>query len=358
MEYQTRPRKPRVVKLGEKMAGDMPVTGDVLKGIPFIPKFSTSEETRAFLREHYPKIVVSFSFGKDSLAALLVANEEWGKENVIPIAVGIGTRRDGKPLKIIQEQKDYFENALQQRIYVVADLHWTALTFGLGEYQTFHEHIQRIAAFMEFDGRFPSIDEWMGALGFASFNIQLQRCKETRGLPIGVGVKVADSMTRRMQIKQHGSIHKKSGKAFLIWDWSHGQVYEKIRSSGLKLHHSYRHLGRSFEGILPENIAYMKERYPEDLAAIHFWQPHFEAIATQRFVWNKAAREDYFFLKKWWTDPDPDGPQPPYILPESVFYDEERLASEINPSNTSGRLNPSKRKAAAKARRKNSERTK
>jgi hypothetical protein len=101
--------------------------------------------------------------------------------------------------------------------------------------------------------------------------------REDLGVPpemlVATGVRAADSMTRRANIRRNGPLIASKKKVHCIWDWGASHVNSAIKEAGVKLPVDYWLFGRSLDGLQLDFIEPIKRHYPEDYAKILEWFP-------------------------------------------------------------------------------------
>ena len=219
----------------------------VIKGQP------TSEEVLRRLKEEGRPVVLSFSCGKDSLAAW-VAMERHGIE-VVPVYLWLVPH-----LSFVEESLAYYERAFGARIrrYPHPSFYrW----LNNAVYQA-PERLRVIEA-----ARLPTPD----------YDEEFALIFDDVGLPRDTwradGVRAADSLQRRAALTRHGVMRWTVRKVSPIADWLKGEVMDAIRGRGLRLPVDYEMFGRSFDGIDRRFMEPMRERYPEDWERVREWFP-------------------------------------------------------------------------------------
>ena len=82
-------------------------------------------------------------------------------------------------------------------------------------------------------------------------------------------------------IKASGSINKKTGRFYPIAHWTKSDVMAYIRKERLYLPKDSRGLGFSFKSLAGEELAWVKETYPEDYKKIIQMYPFAEAAVKR-----------------------------------------------------------------------------
>lgn len=99
---------------------------------------------------------------------------------------------------------------------------------------------------------------------------------------IAAGERCADSIVRNAMIKQSGSIDYKRGRFYPIAYWKKNDVLQYIKYKKLYLSPEQKKLGFSFRSLSGNELAVIKERYPNDYKKILRVYP-FAGAAVERF---------------------------------------------------------------------------
>lgn len=99
---------------------------------------------------------------------------------------------------------------------------------------------------------------------------------------IAAGERCADSIVRNAMIKQSGSIDYKRGRFYPIAYWKKNDVMQYIKHKKLYLSPEQKKLGFSFRSLSGNELAVIKERYPNDYKKILRVYP-FAGAAVERF---------------------------------------------------------------------------
>ncbi|MFI0406605.1 hypothetical protein [Actinomadura sp. 3N508] len=87
------------------------------------------------------------------------------------------------------------------------------------------------------------------------------------------GVRAADSPNRRMALKSHGPINANAHTQKVVWDWRKADVIGAIETAGVRLPPDYLWFGRSFDGLDRRFLAKLKTYAPEDYQRVLDWFP-------------------------------------------------------------------------------------
>ncbi|MDY3129967.1 MAG: hypothetical protein SOW20_08110 [Berryella intestinalis] len=217
---------------------------------------STSPEVIAKLKDEDRPVLLSFSCGKDSIAAW-IALEDAGID-VVPVYMYIVPN-----LPFVEKQLSYFESKFGKRIHRFPHASFYRLV-GCGVFQA-PERISIIER-----AQIPVID-YAHIWGAVRDHLGMQDCW------VADGVRAADSIVRRASFVKHGVMKKSSMKVSPIADWLKAEVYEAIERRGIDLPIDYEIFGRSFDGIDRRFTEPMREHLPKDYAVLKEWFPMIEA---------------------------------------------------------------------------------
>lgn len=94
---------------------------------------------------------------------------------------------------------------------------------------------------------------------------------------IASGERIADSIVRRACVKHSGSIDLERGHIYPVAEWKKQDIKEYIAKHRLRLGDEYALMGRSFASIGYDDLAVIREHFPEDFKKIVEWYPFCEA---------------------------------------------------------------------------------
>lgn len=213
----------------------------------------TSEEVVGFLAAEARPVLLSFSRGKDAIAAWLQLQDA-GIE-VIPYHLDLVPG-----LKFVDESILYFEEKFKTRIIRLP-------------------HPSMYRWFNEFTFQAPENCAVIDAAMLPSFDYEDVRrviC-EDYGLDSDTwschGVRACDSIVRRANFARNGPLNKNNHKAAVVWDWTKGEVLTRIAKAGIELPIDYKLWKRSFDGLDFRFVGPMKTQMPDDYARILEWFP-------------------------------------------------------------------------------------
>lgn len=235
------------------------------------------------LRQHLAPgpVIVSFSRGKDAIAAALALRES-GIEtrlfhlDLVPAGV----------LHFIDDSITELERSLAMG--PILRLPHPSLYRMLGEH-LFADPV-RIARLVEagvidVHGRVnfraaPTC--WSSSLEYEDVEAY---AREHFGLPeayIATGVRAADSPRRLVAMKRWGPIQAARKLAHVVYDWRVDDVQACIRRHEVRLPVDYRWFGRSFDGIDYRFTAPLRDHAPDDFARLCEWFPLIPADLFRR----------------------------------------------------------------------------
>lgn len=217
-----------------------------------IDGLAPSTHLRLEMASLHPKMLLSFSCGKDSIGAWLAMRD---LVEIIPYYCW-----PIPGLEFIEESLTYYEKF-----------------FGCKILRLPHECFFRWLDTMTF-----TPPEHCSIIEGASFDLfgrekLLSTIRESKKLtedtPCIVGVRAADSIIRRIHFKRHGAYNKRDGVLYAIWDWRMEKLKDEIKRSGVKLPVDYLLFGRSFDGLDYRFLKQIKEHFPADFQRIMEWFP-------------------------------------------------------------------------------------
>lgn len=198
-------------------------------------------------------ILLSFSRGKDSIAAWLALRDSG--VHVIPYYFY------GVPgLEFAERSLAYFEEFFGQRIarYPHPSLYRKLNNFVL-------QPPERLAIIEA--ARLPT----------PTYADMARLVREEHGLEPDSwdanGVRAADSIVRRISIKNHGPMKPTSHKVSVVWDWRKPHVMDRISHAGIDLPVDYEWFGRSFDGIDERFLRPLSIHAPDDYRRVLDWFP-------------------------------------------------------------------------------------
>lgn len=230
-------------------------------------KGQTGEEVIATVRAHQSKTLLSFSRGKDAVAAWLAIRDHF--DEVIPFHL------DTVPgLEFIEESLQDYERF-----------------FGVKILRLTHPSMYRFLNGFVFQS--PERCEVIEQADLPDFDYDDVRkyIVENSGLQQDImyatGVRAADSPMRRMAISMYGAITWAQHKYHPIHDWNKQRVIDEFRRHGAFLPVDYELFGRTFDGLDLRFLYPIKKHFPRDYQRILDWFPLAE---LEVFRWECATR--------------------------------------------------------------------
>lgn len=214
-----------------------------------------STEIRARLAAEDRPVILSFSRGKDSIAAWLALRDAG-----IKVHAFYKFFLPGMLLDLERRSLAYFEDVFGQPIHC---------------YQ--HPSTYRMLRNYVFQPpeRWPIIRAAnLPNLTYQALNTTI---RSDLDLPadtwIADGVRACDSPGRRMAIQRHTPFRTGTGMVSPIWDWTRSETMQAIAKARIRLPDDYKMFGRSFDGIDLRFLAPLKKRFPDDYQLILDWFP-------------------------------------------------------------------------------------
>lgn len=206
--------------------------------------FADGKELCRYVRAQYgPVALLSFSLGKDSIAAWLQMREHFPR--IVPyflyMVPGLG---------FVERGLEYFESVFGCRIYRLP-----------------HPSLYRLLNNLVFQApENCAIVERMRLRLFEYEEISgfVRRDAKCETAFAAQGVRSADSPMRMLAIKKHGPINYRRQTFYPVFDWHKADVISAIERAGVKLPYDYTMFGRTFDGLDYRFISVLKEHLPED----------------------------------------------------------------------------------------------
>jgi hypothetical protein len=218
-----------------------------------IPGVTPSEELREQLKGH--TVLLSFSRGKDSIAAWLALREAGVHVKPYHLYLVPG-------LRFVRESLEYFAEHFGLDAPIL-DLPHPTLFRWLNE--LIYQPPERCAVIES--AKLPSvtyedINNW--ARDYYGLSADTWVCD---------GVRATDSPNRRMAIKSYGPINEKMRTQKVVWDWRVADVRNMIDRHGVRLPPDYLWFGRSYDGLDLRFTAKLRTYAPDDYERVLQWFP-------------------------------------------------------------------------------------
>lgn len=233
--------------------------------------YSDSDTMCASLAEEFDDIIVSFSRGKDSIASYIQCKRYFKRVHCFYLYSPPG-------LKFVDESLKYFDE--QFGAHIIQLPHPSFYGFlNDGLMQTWSRwQVSR-------DMPMPKIDY------LDIYRVVREDLRLPSNTPVGTGVRMNDSPTRRTAIKTWGARNVEKGTFFPVFDWNKERLSREIRVSGLKLPIDYDWFGRSFDGLDERFTRVIREKAPDDYEVIRQWYP-LVAADHWRMRWRREYHEN------------------------------------------------------------------
>lgn len=228
--------------------------------------FADSDALCAHIAAEHNTVILSFSRGKDSIAAWLQLRR-YGLR-IIPVHLYLVPS-----IEFVDESLKYYEDFFQTTIYNLP-----------------HPGLYRWLRNFTFQApeRLRTIEE-SGLPKKYDYDELFAYIRRKQSLPpvapVGVGVTQNDSPNRRASIKRFGPVNRKRQQFYPIFDWNKARIIQEIDESGVSLPVDYELFGRSWDGLDYRFLKPISERFPADYARILELFPMAE-IELLRMEWR------------------------------------------------------------------------
>jgi 3'-phosphoadenosine 5'-phosphosulfate sulfotransferase (PAPS reductase)/FAD synthetase len=208
----------------------------------------TWRDTCRAVKEISPQAIVSFSRGKDSIAAYLAIQEYF--DDITPYTYYIVPG-----LEFVEESLAYCEQKMGCHI-----TRYPAPAFYKMINNMVYQPRDHIDVIERMDLPFPSQDDLQTVL-----TVDMGLPERTYN---GIGMRSKDSVQRAFSIQRNGTINHNRKTFYPVHDWSKQQVIDSIRNAGWKLPVEYRYFGSSFDGLYLSYLYPIKLFFPKDYQRI------------------------------------------------------------------------------------------
>lgn len=217
-------------------------------------------------------VLLSFSRGKDSIAAWLVLRRHF--KRVIPYF-----QYHIPGLKFVDDSLAYFEDYFGTNIYRVPHPHfYDMLTERIFQPP---DHINGLRL-LHIPRRW-SDDDCADAV------------KDMAGVSrytwVAHGIRAFDNLTRRAWYKRHGPINWKRRTFAPVAAMNKARLIETIRGADVRLPVDYHLFGCSFDGLTYKFLGPLHDRYPDDYARIRDWFPLCDLELLRYWRMNREQAE-------------------------------------------------------------------
>ena len=225
-------------------------------------------DTIRAVRKQTDTILMSFSCGKDSIAAWLACREYGNFKRIVPFYL-----YSIPGLRLIEESLTYYEDFFQVKIHRLPQpAMYTQLRSCV------FQPPERVRIIQQLD--LPEFSREELEDDFRAVH------KASKAFS-AIGVRAVDTLNRRTALMRFGPITHSKRKFYPIWDMKKIEMEQLLESSGCQLPPDYAMFGRSFDGINYSFIEPIRRLYPDDYERIKFWYPMVEAEFKRREFFDK-----------------------------------------------------------------------
>lgn len=208
----------------------------------------TWQDTIRTVRALSPEAIISFSRGKDSIAAYLAMRDSF--ERIVPYTYYIVPG-----LEFVEESLQYYEQKMGCHI-----VRYPGPSFYKMLNNMVYQPKDRIDVIERMNLPYLSQDDLQRAL---TVDHDLSDMAYN-----AIGMRSKDSVQRAFSIQRNGTINHTRKTFYPIHDWSKQQVIDCIAKSGWKLPIEYRYFGSSFDGLYISYLYPIKKHFPRDYQRI------------------------------------------------------------------------------------------
>lgn len=210
--------------------------------------FQNSDEICRYVAAMCDPVILSFSCGKDSVAAWLQMRRYF--KRIVPYFFYLVPG-----LKFVEDGLRYYEDYFKTEIYRIPHPSAYRLLNNLIFQAPENCHIVEESNIYEMD-----YDE--------SSELIAAEAKIPLDTFTAHGTRASDSIMRRSSVKKWGSLNPKRHTFMPIFDWKKADVIECFVKARIKLPADYTMFGRSFDGIDYRFIEPIKNHFPQDFERI------------------------------------------------------------------------------------------
>jgi len=232
------------------------------------PGVENSEKVMERIAATTDTVILSFSAGKDSIAAWLALRPYF--KRIVPYFLYIVP-----DLEFVENSLRYYEDFFETRIYRLP-----------------HHGLWRMLRGLTFQppGRISTIESF--ELGDLDYEELRDMVCVTADIPLRTfdakGIRAADSIMRRSNFKLRGGINWNRNFFYPVWDWRKAELVHRIKESGALMPIDYQLFGRSFDGVDFRFLYPVKQHFPDDYAKILEYFPLAE-LELKRYEYAKTT---------------------------------------------------------------------
>ncbi len=238
-------------------------------------EYTNSDELCEQMAAECDTAILAFSTGKDSLAAWLQLRKYFKK--IVP----------------------YYCYGVPGLEFVECNLRYYEDFFGCHIYRLPHRSFYRmLGGFMDQPPGRVSIIQKAKLPDDSTYNDDIigDIIRNCARLPdaayIATGVRMADSLFRRLAIKSHGAVNHNAKRFYPVYDWKKEDLIRAFDEAGVKLPIDYRMFGRTFDGLDYRFTKPLREWFPEDYQRVLDWFPFCDVEIVRREGVNAVEKKD------------------------------------------------------------------
>lgn len=219
-------------------------------------EYSSSAELCEKMAAECDSAILSFSTGKDSIASWLQMRKYF--KRIIPYYTYYIPG-----LQFVEDSLKYYEDFFGCHIYRLP--HPSFMRWLTQEIFVAPDRVNLYEIDYSID-----LDTWTQEV---IRDIIRELCDLPDAAYCGVGIRAADSLSRRTNIAVQGCINHNKKMFYPVYDWLKADMLKAFYESGVKLPVDYRMFGRTFDGLLHQYLAPLKEWFPDDYKKVLDWFP-------------------------------------------------------------------------------------
>lgn len=229
--------------------------------IKFVQTWPRGNDLFKEIADVSPKILLSFSLGKDSIGAWLALRDSRMFEEIIPFYGYLVP-----DLKFVEDSLSYYEDFFQTKIHRYPSPSFYRMLKSGTFMPLWHNRFMRE---LDLD---PNWD----------YNDLAEIICEDLGLDedtfVATGIRAIDNMSRLAAMKKVGPITWNLLKFHPIWDWNKNMLMTRIHRAEIDLPPDYLAFGRSYDGIDRRYIGPIKSLWPNDYNRIREFFPLVDTV--------------------------------------------------------------------------------
>ena len=222
--------------------------------------WQSSDYLCAEIAEHTDTVVLSFSMGKDSLAAYIQLKRFFKNVHLYYLYLAPN-------IPFIDANIAYYEQEFGQKIVQLPSSIF-AINYAGFLFQPV-TNVDKIDTANFYTADKDKYNDTLAKAVKAYFNASLDT-------PVADGVRADDNLNRRSAIVQYSPYNFNRNQFRPVYDWSKSDCFNEIRKAGIKLPVDYQLWGRTFEGYDYKFIKGLKMWLPESYEVLRSWYPFIE----------------------------------------------------------------------------------